>query len=164
MAVTAFDFTQYVNRAYTALVNHTTNPFRLILATSATTGLSAIQDTAATMVDVKAATGWAEVANAAGGSNYVQNANSHLSGVAISSPTWTRTGHVWTLTTVTNPSWTTAAAGFAPAFAVFFNDVGGTDATNYPLCWWDFGGAVAGNGGTWTLTIPGTGIQTVTSA
>lgn len=163
MALTAVNFAQYINKAYTGAVNVTTNPFRVILLTSATTGLSAISNTAVTMTDVKAATGFTELASSVGGSNYVQNANSHLSGQAITSPTWTRSSNVWTFTTATNPTWTTAAAAFNPAYAVFFNDVGGTDATNFPVCYWDFGGAVVGNGGSWTLSIATGGIQTVSA-
>ena len=60
------------------------HPFRVIAATNIT-GLPAIQDTAVTMADVKAALSWAEVANAAGGSNYTQNANSHSSGLSLAS-------------------------------------------------------------------------------
>lgn len=162
MAVTAHMFTRFVDvMAGDHALNFDTDPFRVILATSATTGIAAAQDTVETMTDLKAVTGWTEVAAAAGGSNYAQNANSHLSGQALSGSSWTQSGHVWTWT-ATSPTWTTAASGFAPAYAIFFDDIGATDATNYPVCWWDFGGAQAGTGGNYTLTISGTGLITAT--
>ena len=163
MAFTAHVFTNFINKMGTKAVNMSTDPFRVILATSATTGIAAAQDTIVTVTDLKAVTGWTEVANAAGGSNYAQNANSHLSGQSLTSPTWTESGHVWTFTTSTNPVWTTAAAGFNPAYAIFLDDTGATDATNFPMCWWDFGGAQLGTGGNYTLTISGTGILTATA-
>ncbi len=50
----------------------------------------------------------------------------------------------------------------ANARLIIQNDIGTTDATNFPICWWDFGGAQAGTGGNYTLTIAGTGIFTAT--
>jgi hypothetical protein len=162
MAFTAFVFTNWIDKmAGDSAINLDTDPFRVILATSATTGIAAARDTVTTMTSLKAVTGWTEVANAAGGSNYTQNANSHLSGQSLAGSTWTAAGHVWTWT-ATNPAWTTAAAGFNPAYAIFFDDIGATDATNFPVCWWDFGGAQLGTGGTYTLTIAGTGLMTAT--
>jgi hypothetical protein len=162
MAVTAHMFSNFVNQMGTKTVNLSTDPCRVILATAATTGIAAAQNTVTTVTSLKAVTGWTEVANAAGGSNYVQNANSHLSGQALSSVTWTQSGLVWTFTSA-NPSWTTAGAGFAPAYAIFIDDIGATDATNFPICWWDLGGAQAGTGGNYTLTVAGTGIFTATN-
>ncbi len=164
MAFTAIMMTQFTNKLATKTVNLTSDPLRVILLTAATTGLAAAQDTMATMTDVKAVTGFTELATSVGGSNYTQNANSHLSGQALTSPTWTRSGHVWTLTTATNPVWTTAGSAFNPAYAVWFDDIGTTDATNFPICWWDFGGAQLGTGGNYTLTIAATGIVTATSS
>jgi hypothetical protein len=167
MAFTAHMFTKFTNSAKLGSTM-TSDSFRVILlnGTYATlsAGLVTIEDTAATMTDVKAASGYAEVTTALGGSNYTQNANSTSSGLAISSPTWTLAGHVYTWTTATNPSWTTAGSAFNPGFAVFFDSQGGTDATNIPICWWDFGAAQPGTGGNYTLQIAGTGIFTATSS
>jgi hypothetical protein len=163
MAFTAIMATQYTNQLATKTINMSTDPFRVILLTAATTGLAAAQDTMTTMTSVKAVTGFTELATGVGGSNYTQNANSHLSGQAIAGSSWTRSGHVWTWT-ATNPVWTTAGSAFNPAYAVFFDDIGGTDATNFIVCWWDFGGAQLGTGGNYTLTIAGTGIVTATSS
>jgi hypothetical protein len=155
-------FSNFVNQMGTKTVNLSTDPCRVILATSATTGIAAAQSTVTTVTSLKAVTGWTEVANAAGGSNYAFNANSHLSGQALASVTWTQSTLVWTFTAA-NPVWTTAAAGFNPAYAIFIDDIGATDATNFPICWWDFGGAQLGTGGNYTLTIAGTGIFTATN-
>ncbi len=163
MAVTANCFTKLVNSLAQGKVNFNSDSFRVILATAATTGLLAAEDTIQYMSDVKAVTGWTEVANAAGGSNYVQNANSTSSGLALTTPTWTQSGDVYTFTTATNPAWTTAAAGFAPAYAIFFDATPGTDATNPAICYWDLGGAQAGGGGTWTLQINASGLVTVSA-
>jgi hypothetical protein len=163
MAVTAIMFTQFANQMATKTVTMGTDALRVIAATNIT-GLAAVQDTAATMTAVKAATSWTEVANAAGSSNYVNNANSHLSGLGLGAGTWTRSAHVWTLTTATTIQWTTAGAGFAPTGLVFFDDIGTTDATNFPICWIDLGGAQAGTGGNWTYTLPAGGIFQATSS
>jgi hypothetical protein len=163
VAFTAIMATQYTNQLATKTINMSTDTFRVILLTSATTGLAAAQDTMTTMTSVKAVTGFTELATAVGSSNYTQNANSTSSGQAIAGSSWARAGHVWTWT-ATNPVWTTAGAAFNPAYAVFFTSTGGTDATNFIICWWDFGGAQLGTGGNYTLTIAGTGLVTATSS
>lgn len=164
MAVTANCFTKgAILSAFTKKIDLTADGIRVLLATSATTGLAAAEDTIQFMSDVKAVAGWTEVANAAGGSSYVFNANSTSSGLAIASPTFTISGDVYTLTSGTNPAWTTAAAGFAPAYAIFYDSTPGTDATNPALGYWDLGGAQAGGGGTWTLQLSGSGIITITA-
>ena len=54
MAFTAVMMTQYTNNLGTKAINMSTDSFRVILLTAATTGLAAAQDTMATMTDVKA--------------------------------------------------------------------------------------------------------------
>src|SRR5882757_2769358 len=129
MTFQAHMFTKFTNSGKLG-PTMTTDSFRVILlnGTYATlaAGLLAVQDSAATMTDVKAASGYAECTTALGGSNYTQNANSTSSGLAVASPTWVEAGHVYTWTTATNPSWTTAASAFNPGFAVFFDAQGGT--------------------------------------
>jgi hypothetical protein len=52
-----------------------------------------------------------------------------------------------TLVITTNPSW--SAATFSTNYAVFFdNSIGGTDATNQVICYWDFGGTQVVTAGT----------------
>lgn len=165
MAYTAHVFTQFMDSmAGNKTVNMDTDPFRVMLLTATTTGIAAAQDTVITVTDLKAVTGFTELATGVGSSNYTQNANSHLSGQALTSPTWASSGHVYTWTTSTNPIWTTAGAAFNPAYAVFYDDIGATDSTNFPVLWWDFGGAQLGTGGNYTLTIAGTGLMTVTAS
>jgi hypothetical protein len=167
VAFTAHMFTKFTNSGKLG-PTMTTDAFRVVLSggtyATVSAGMTAIQDTAATMTDVKAASGWTEMTTTQGGSNYSQNANSTSSGLAITSPTWVEVGHVYTWSTATNPNWTTAGAAFNPCIAVFFDAQGGTDATNLAVCWWDFGASQAGTGGNYTLTIPGTGIFTATSS
>jgi hypothetical protein len=125
MAFTAVMMTQFTNKLATKTVNLTSDPLRVILLTAATTGLAAAQDTMATMTDVKAVTGFTELATSVGGSNYTQNANSHLSGQALTSPTWTRSG-MWTLTG-DGPGVDDSGGRRSPAYAVWFDDIGTTD-------------------------------------
>jgi hypothetical protein len=156
---TAHVFTKLTTSLASKLVSES-DSFRVLLATSATTGLAAAQSTVQFMSDVKAVAGWAEVANSAGGSNYVQSANSSASGQALAGVTWTQSGLAIVMA-ATNPAWVNAGAGFAPAYAVFFDASPGSDAANPALCWWDFGGAQPGIGVGWTLFTSG-GILTAT--
>src|ERR1019366_1024339 len=67
MAYTAHVFTQFMDSmAGNKTVNLDTDPFRVILATATTTGIAAAQDTVVTMTDLKAVTGWTEVATGVG--------------------------------------------------------------------------------------------------
>lgn len=62
-----------------------------------------------------------------------------------------------------NPSWSSAT--FSAVYAAFFdNSIGGTDATNQLLCYWDFGGAQSVTSATFTLTISGSGLITWTAS
>lgn len=88
MTVTPHTFGKVSTNMTLGNINLSTHAFRVLALTSAVTAMSAINDTASTMTDVKASLGFTEVVTSAGGSNYTQNANSHLSGQAISSPTW----------------------------------------------------------------------------
>lgn len=166
MAVTAHQFTKFFASAGSKLVNIGSDQWRVVLATSATTGLATAQDTVQFMSDVKAVTGWTELANAAGGSSYVQNANSSSSGLALASVTWTlnASSHLYELTCA-NPSWTGCGSGFSPAYAIIFDATPGTDATNPALGWIDFGGTQAITGGaTWSLGINGSGLYVMTGS
>lgn len=78
----------------------------------------------------------------------------------LTSVTITDSGAVTTLTCA-NPSWTSAS--FSAVYACFFdNTVGGTDATNQLICYWDFGGTQTVTSATFTLTISGSGLVTWT--
>lgn len=102
----------------------------------------------ATMADVLAA------ATEASGTGYTAGGQA-LSGVSLST-----SGSVTTLT-CSNASWPSST--ITAAFAVFYDAAGGTNATNYPLVYWDFGGSQASAAGTFTLGISASGLLTWTS-
>lgn len=80
----------------------------------------------------------------------------------LSSVTYTDTALVTTLTCA-NPSWSSVT--FSCVYAAFFdNSIGGTDATNQLLCYWDFGGTQSVTSATFTLTISGSGLVTWTAS
>lgn len=82
-------------------------------------------------------------------------------GATVSAPTFTAGGtdnSVATWTSASNPNW--AGATFTANQAIFYE----SSASTYQLiCWWDFGGAIPGTGGTYTLTIGSSGILTATA-
>jgi hypothetical protein len=166
MAYTTHVFTKFLDSG--RLGSMATDPFRVILCNGpysqvgvgGSTPMTSIQDTAQFVSDVKALVGWSEPITGQGGSDYIYNINSTLSGLAIVAPTWTQLGHVWTWTSATNPTWTTAGPLFNPCIALFFDSIGGTDATNPVVCWWDFGATQIGAGVNYALQIPAGGIIT----
>jgi hypothetical protein len=82
-------------------------------------------------------------------------------GLALTSVTFTTSAAVSTLTCA-NPSW--AASTITAAYAVFYDSSGGTNATNFPIVYWDFGGNQSSSNGTFTLTINASGLYQVTSS
>jgi hypothetical protein len=83
-------------------------------------------------------------------------------GATVSSPTYTAGGtnnSVATWTSASNPSWT--GASFTANQAIWYE----SSASTYQLiCFWDFGGAVTVTSSTFTLTISGSGLLTVTAS
>lgn len=144
MAVTAHAYPQFQQKAGTKAANLATDSLKVMLLSAYT-----FAATHATMTDVKAA------GTEATGTGYTAG------GVALSSVTFTTSGTVTTLTAA-NPSW--AASTITAAYAVFYDAQGGTDATNYPICYWDFGGSQSSSAGTFTLTVSGSGLYQVTSS
>lgn len=144
MAVTAKTFPQFQQKAGTKLVNVSTDALKVMLLSAYT-----FANTHATMTDVLAA--GTEVT----GTGYTAG------GQALTGVTLTTTGTVTTLTAA-NPSW--GASTITAAFAVFYDAQGGTNATSYPFCYWDFGGAQSSSAGAFTLTVNGSGLYTVTSS
>lgn len=145
MAVTAHAYPQFQQKALTKTVNVSTDALKVMLLSAYT-----FANTHATMADVVAA------GTEATGTGYTAGGQA-LTSVTLSTPT----GTVTTLTCA-NPSWTTST--ITAAFAVFYDAAGGTNATNYPICYWDFGGSQSSSAGTYTLTISGSGLYTVTSS
>lgn len=84
-------------------------------------------------------------------------------GQTLSSLSWTQSAHVYTWT-FANPSWTTTGGSLAAAYAIFFDSTPGSNATNPVACYWDFGGTQTSANGTFTLTMNGSGLLTVTGS
>lgn len=145
MAVTAVTFPQFQQKAGTKLVNVSTDSLKVMLLSAYT-----FANTHATMADVVAA--GTEIS----GTGYTAG------GQALTSVSFSTTGTVTKLTCA-NPAWTTATLTNVN-YAVFFDAAGGTNATNYPICYWNLGGAQSVTGGTFTLTINASGLYTVTSS
>jgi hypothetical protein len=106
-------------------------------------------NTHATMTNVKAA------GTETSGTGYTAG------GLALTSVVLSTTALVTTLTCA-NPAWTTST--ITAAFAVFYDAAGGTDATNFPIVYWDFGGSSSSSAGTFTLTINASGLATFTTS
>lgn len=144
MAVTAKTYPQFQQKLGTKLANLSTDSLKVMLLSSYTWA-----NTHATMTDVLAA------GTEATGTAYTAG------GVALTSVTITTSGTVTTLTCA-NPAW--AASTITASYAVFYDSQGGTNATNYPICYWDFGGAQSSAAGAFTLTVNGSGLYAVTSS
>lgn len=145
MALAAHVYPKFQQTMGTKAVNLSTDSLKVMLLTTYT-----YANTHTTITDVKGA------GSETTGTGYTAG------GVALSSPTIATSGLVTTITTSTNPSWTTAT--FTASYAVWYDAQGGTDATNFPFAYWDFGGAVPVTASTYTLTIAGGGIVTFTAS
>jgi hypothetical protein len=109
------------------------------------------QDTAQFVADVVA------VGTEASGTGYTAG------GQALTSVTYTPSGHVYTLSAA-NPAWTTSTV--TASYALFYGvaSVSPGNSTNAVICYWDFGGAASSTAGTFTLTISGSGLVTITGS
>jgi hypothetical protein len=144
MAVTAHAFPQFDQKLGTKAVNLSTDSLKVMLLTAYT-----YANSHTTMTDVLAA------GTETSGTGYTTG------GQALTSVTLTTSALVTTLTCA-NPSW--AASTITAAFAVFYDAQGGTNATNFPFAYWDFGGSSSSSSGAFTLTINGSGLHTITAS
>jgi hypothetical protein len=110
------------------------------------------QDTSQFVADVLG------VATEASGTGY------SAGGQALVSPTFTESGHVYTLTSATNPSWSASGGTLTAAYALFFDSSPGSSATNPVLCYWDFGGSQTATNAAFTLQLSGSGLYTITGS
>ena len=150
MALTAHSYTKSGLSLATKLANlNNVDTLKVILLSAYTVGTT--QDTAQFVSDVLA------VATEASGTGYTAG------GQALTSVTFTESGHVYTLTCA-NPSWNAAGGSLAAAYALFFDSSPGSNATNPVLCYWDFGGTQTATNGAFGLTISGSGLFTITGA
>lgn len=144
MAVTAHVYPKFDENAVKKNLNLATDALKVMLFSAYT-----FANTHATMTDVKAA------GTEATGTGYTAG------GQALTSVTVSTSGTVTTFTCA-NPSW--ASSTITAAYAVFYDAQGGTDATNYPIAYWDFGGSQSSSAGTFTLTINASGVATFTAS
>lgn len=144
MAVTAHAYPQFQQKLGTKTVNLSTDSLKVMLLSAYT-----FANTHATITDVLGA------GTEATGTAY------SAGGQALTSVTLSTSGTVTTLTAA-NPSW--AASSISAAFAVFYDAQGGTNATNFPFCYWDLGGTLTSSAGAFTLTVNGSGLYAVTSS
>lgn len=148
MAVTGHTYTKLALSLATKKVDLTADTIKVMLLSAYTVGST--QDTAQYVADVLA------VATEATGTGYTAG------GTTISSPTFTETGHVYTLTSATNPSW--ASSTITAAYALIYDATPGSNATNPVIGYIDFGGNQSTSSGTFTLTINAAGLLTLTGS
>lgn len=148
MTVTAHVFPQFAEGIGGKYMNLASDTIKVALSntagpvTLATTGVQA----------AKLFTDWTtNVAAEITGTGYTAG------GATLSGVTWTTAGDVATFT-AGNPSWSTAT--FTANQAIFYDS---TASTYQLICFWDFGGAVTVTGSTFTLTVNGSGLATVTA-
>lgn len=152
MAVTAHDYPKFNENIAKKVINVTSDTLKVMALTAYT-----YADSHATITDVLGA--GTEVAN---GNGYATG------GLTVTGVTLSTSAKVTTLT-ATSPTVTVPQAGsFAVAFLVWFFDVGGTNATRYPVSYWDLGGTATYNdttagAETVTITIPAGGLKTLTA-
>lgn len=145
MAVTAHVYTKLADSLTSKLVNLGSDTLKVMLLSSYTAG----QDAHQFVSDVK------------GAGTEISGTGYSAGGQALSSVSLSDSGHVRTLTCA-NPSWTTST--ISAAYAVFYDSTPGTDATNPVICYWDFGGTFSDTAGTFTLTVNGSGLVTITGS
>lgn len=153
MAVTAHVFPTLDLAIGTKTVNFTSDTLRVLLVASGTYTWNSTAQAQTHVSDFLGGSGGGALTEVTGG-GYAR--------LTLGSVTYTDSALVTTLTCA-NPSWSSVT--FSAVYAAFFdNTVGGTDATNQLLCYWDFGGAQSVTSATFTLTISGSGLITWTAS
>lgn len=148
MTITAHSYTKLADSLAAKKINLASDTLKVMLLSAYTVGST--QDTAQFVADVLAAP-----ATETSGTGYTAG------GATLASVSVSDSAHVFTFTAA-NPSWT--ASTFTASYAVFYDSTPGTNATNPVICYWDFGGAIPVTSGTYTLTINGSGIITITGS
>lgn len=138
MAVTAHSYTKLGLSLGTKKIDFTADTIKVLLLSAYTVGTT--EDTAQFVSDVLA------VGTESSGTGYTAG------GQAIVSPSFTESGHVYTLGSTTNPSWSITAT-FSAAFALFYDSTPGSNSTNPVLGYWDLGGTTSWTSGTLALTL-----------
>jgi hypothetical protein len=163
MAVTAHVFPSFNLAALEKSANFTnlassTHLSALLITTGTYTFTNAGFGTCASVTNFLAGDGTngALTETSTSGTGYTRNTN--IGSVTVAD-TGTGSSAVTTLSCA-NVSWTSAT--FTAKYALFYDSTSGSDTTNVPICYWDFGGAQSVSGATFTLTIAGTGLATWT--
>lgn len=161
---------QYLANGTLSLISGSSQ-YRVLLFNGSATDpdASSINSASPTVASVKAVMGAAnELQGAAlvGTTGYTYSSSASASGQVLTGVTWTQSSNIWTLS-CTSPSFGTAQTVFNPAYAVFIYCPPGTpaDSACLPLVYWNLNGgtAVPGQGGTYVLTISGSGLLTLTT-
>lgn len=142
MAVTAHTYPEFSYHALSKAVNLSSDSLKVMLFSAYT-----YSNSHSTMTDVKGA------GTEASGTGYTAG------GQALSGGTLSYASGVTTFT-CSNPVW--SSSSIAAAYAVFYDAQGGTDASNFPFGCWDFGGTDTSSAGTFTLSVNGSGLYTIT--
>jgi hypothetical protein len=148
MTVTAHSYTKLALSLGTKKIDFTADTFKVMLLSAYTVGTT--QDTAQFVSDVLA------VGAEASGTGYTAG------GLAIPSPTFTESGHVYTFGSAGTLQWTSST--ITASYALFYDSTPGSNATNPVLAYWDFGGAQSSSAGTFTLSLTGNAIATITGS
>jgi hypothetical protein len=148
MAVTSHSYTKLGLSLGTKKVDFTADAFKVLLLSAYTVGTT--QDTAQFVTDVLAA------GTEASGTGYTAG------GLAITATSFTESGHVYTFGSTATLQWTTST--ITASYALFYDSTPGTNATNPVLGYWDFGGAQSSSAGTFTLSLTGNAICTLTGS
>lgn len=151
MAVTAHVYTRLARSLVDKIADLDSDALKVALLSFYTVG--GTQDTAQFVSDVITAGVGVEVILLAGGYR--------TGGLALTTVTFTETGHVYTLTCA-NPVWRLST--ITAAYALFYDSTPGLSRRNPVICYWDFGGNVVSTTGNFTLTISASGLLTVTGA
>lgn len=144
---TAHVYTKFADSLAEKKANLTTDTLKVMLLSAYTVGST--QDTAQYLSDVLA------VATEATGTGYTAG------GQALSSVTWTASGHVYTLDAA-DTVWTSST--ITAAYAVIYDSTPGTNATNPVIGYLDFGASIPSTSGSYTITWNASGILTVTGS
>jgi hypothetical protein len=136
VSITAFTYTKLTLSLATKKLDLTSDTIKAMLLSAYTVGST--QDTAQFVSDVKA------VGSESTGGGY------SAGGVALSSVTFTESGHVYTLDAA-DPTFGTGTNAIG---VLFYDSTPGSDATNPVICYWDLGGTVSVT----SLTIDAGGI------
>lgn len=150
MAVTAHTYTKFADALGQKTVDMDSDSFKVMLLSAYTVGST--QDTAKFVADVLAA------GTETSGTGY------SAGGQALATVSWTASGHVYTWTFSGNPSWNASGGALSAAYALFYDSTPGSNATNPVVCYWDLGGTQTATNATFTLTISGSGLLTVTGS